>query len=149
MVRRTVLACLVVGLRLGWAQDEAAVRAVIDHWRQAWELFDGSVLNGDYTDDADWLNAFGVKQKGNAAIVEFVSAVVKRPGVQDRHTTWSEPRVRFLRPDVAVAFRDYQTTGMKRPDGQDMPLRRTHAMWVLTKDGGRWKIASHVIADEQ
>ncbi|HXS94392.1 MAG TPA: SgcJ/EcaC family oxidoreductase [Candidatus Limnocylindrales bacterium] len=128
--------------------DEAAIRTIVNHWQQNWDRFDASVLQGDYADDADWLNAFGVRKKGGAEIVAYVAMVVKRPQNHERHTTWSEPRIRFVRPDVAIAYRDYQTGGNKAPDGRDLPDRRTHATWVLTKTGGKWLIVSHVISDE-
>ena len=80
--------------------------------------------------------------------MDFVSKVVKRPTVQGRHTTWSEPTVRFVRPDVALAYRDYSTVGHKDFSGKEMPERKTHSTWILTKDGGRWRIASHVISDD-
>jgi uncharacterized protein (TIGR02246 family) len=156
-----VLAWLVVATAIAGAQtgadksklgavpeDEAAVRAIVNHWQQSWDNFDASVLNGDYADDADWLNAFGIRLKGGAKIVEFVSRVVKRPNVQGRHTTWDEPTIRFIRPDVALAFRDYTTVGHKTPDGKEMPERKTHSTWVLTKDNSRWHIASQAIADD-
>jgi len=134
--------------QLGTGEDEAAIRAIVNHWQQSWENFDASILAGDYADDADWLNAFGVRIKGGAKIVEFVSKVVKRPTVQGRHTTWGEPTVRFVRPDVALAYRDYTTVGHKTLNDQEMPQRNTHSTWLLTKDGGRWHIASHVISDD-
>ena len=130
------------------AEDEAAVRAIVLHWQQSWEHFDASILQGDYADDADWLNAFGVRIKGGAKIVEFVSRVVKRPGVQGRQTTWDEPVIRFIRPDVAVAYRDFRTVGHKTLDGKEMPQRNTHSTWILTKDSGKWLIASQVISDD-
>jgi uncharacterized protein (TIGR02246 family) len=130
------------------ADNEAAVRAVVLHWQQSWENFDASVLQGDYTDDADWLNAFGVRIKGGAKIVEFVSRVVKRSNVQGRQTTWEEPVVRLVRPDVAVAYRDYKTVGHKTFDGTEMPLRTTHATWFLIKESGKWRITSQVISDD-
>ena len=130
------------------AEDETAVRAIVLHWQQSWEKFDASVLQGDYADDADWLNAFGVRIKGGAKIVEFVSKVVKRPGVQDRKTTWDEPVIRFIRQDVAVAYRDFRTVGHKTLDGKEMPQRNTHSTWILTKDNGKWLIASQVISDD-
>jgi uncharacterized protein (TIGR02246 family) len=135
-------------LQVGTAEDEATIRAIVNHWQQSWENFDASVLAGDYAEDADWLNAFGVRIKGGAKIVEFVSKVVKRPGVQGRHTTWGESTVRFVRPDVALASRDYTTVGHKTPNGQEMPERHTHSTWLLTKDGGKWRIASQVISDD-
>jgi uncharacterized protein (TIGR02246 family) len=129
-------------------EDEAAIRTIVNHWQQSWENFDASVLAEDYTEDADWLNAFGVRIKGGAKIVEFVSKVVKRATVQGRHTTWGEPTVRFVRPDVALASRDYTTVGHKTLNGQEMPQRNTHSTWLLTKDGARWRIASQVICDD-
>lgn len=132
----------------GTGEDEAAIRAIVNHWQQSWENFDASILAGDYADDADWLNAFGIRIKGGAKIVEFVSKVVKRPTVQGRYTTWAEPTVRFVRPDVALASRDYTTVGHKTLNGQEMPQRNTHSTWLLTKDGGRWRIASQVISDD-
>ena len=133
---------------LASAEDETAVRTIVLHWQQSWEHFDASVLQGDYADDADWLNAFGVRIKGGAKIVEFVSRVVKRPNVQGRQTTWDEPVIRFIRPDVAVAYRDFRTIGHKTLDGKEMPQRNTHSTWILTKDENRWRIASQVISDD-
>lgn len=135
-------------VQVGTAEDEAAIRAIVNHWQQSWENFDASVLAGDYADDADWLNAFGVRLKGSAKILDFVSTVVKRATVQGRHTTWGEPAVRFVRPDVALAYRDYTTVGHQALNGQEMPQRNTHSTWVLTKDGGKWRIASQVISDD-
>jgi len=132
----------------GTAEDEAAIRTIVNHWQQTWENHDASVLAGDYAEDADWQNAFGVRLKGGAEIVDFVSKVVKRPNAQGRQTTWGESTVRFVRPDVALAYRDYSTVGHKTPNGQEMPERKTHATWFLTKENGKWRIASHVICDD-
>lgn len=135
-------------VQLGTSEDEAAIRAIVNHWQQTWENHDTSVLAGDYAEDADWLNAFGVRLKGGAKIVTFVSTVVKRATVQGRHTTWGEPTVRFVLPDVALAYRDYSTVGHKTPNGQEMPERKTHSTWFMTKKGGKWRIDSHVICDD-
>jgi uncharacterized protein (TIGR02246 family) len=135
-------------IQVGTADDEAAIRAIVNHWQQTWENHDASVLAGDYAEDADWQNAFGVRLKGAATIMDFVSKVVKRPTVQARQTTWGESTVRFLRSDVALAYRDYWTIGHKTPNGQEMPERKTHSTWFLTKDAGKWRIASHVICDD-
>lgn len=130
------------------SDDKAAIRTIVSHWQQSWENFDPSVLQGDYADDADWLNAFGVRIKGGAKIVDFVSMVMKRSTVQGRHTTWGEPSIRFVRPDVALAYRDYKTVGQRTADGVEMPERSTHSTWLLTKENGRWRITSQVISDD-
>ena len=133
---------------IGSAADKAAIQKIVNDWQQTWDRFDASMLQDDYTDDADWLNAFGVRLKGSQAILDFMSKVVKRPNVQDRHTTWNEPAIRFLRPDVALASRDYKTVGHRTLNGKEMPQRNTHSNWLLTKDAGKWHIASQVISDD-
>lgn len=130
------------------AQDETAIRAIVNHWQQAWSKFDASILEGDYADDADWSNAFGIRNKGSAKILAFMTAMFKRPAVQGRRTTWDEPRIRFVRSDVALVSRDYQTLGHKTLDGNEMPERKTHSTWLLTKDDGKWRIVSQIISDE-
>jgi uncharacterized protein (TIGR02246 family) len=130
------------------AGDAAAIVALVDHWRQTWDTFDAAALRDDYADDADWLNAFGTRLKGSSDILKFMATVVKRPNVKDRHTSWDEPKVRFVRADVAVATRDYTTTGHKALDGKEMPERHTHCMWVVTKQNGAWRIVSQMISDD-
>lgn len=134
--------------QIGSAEDDAAIRDIVSHWQRNWDKFDASVLKEDYAQDADWQNAFGVRKKGSAEILAFVGGVVKRPQNQDRHTTWGTPQVRFVRPDIAIAYRDYQTGGNKAPDGSDLPERHTHSTWILAKDGGKWRIVSQVISDD-
>jgi uncharacterized protein (TIGR02246 family) len=134
--------------QVGTAEDETAIRAIVNHWQQAWGKFDASILEGDYADDAEWTNAFGVRNEGSAKILAFIAVVFKRPNVQGRRTTWNEARVRFVRSDVALAYRDYQTLGHRTPDGKEMPQRNTHSTRLLTKDGGKWRIASQVISDD-
>jgi uncharacterized protein (TIGR02246 family) len=132
----------------GSSPDEAAVRAIVNHWQQHWEKLDAALLDGDYAPDAELLNAFGVRLKGSENILSFMAQVVKRPNMQGRQTTWDAPSIRFLRTDVAIASRDYRTRNHPTLNGQQMPERHTHCTWVLTKDDGKWRIASQIISDD-
>jgi uncharacterized protein (TIGR02246 family) len=144
----TVLAAAAPQIGAPPPADAAAIRAIVDHWRQTWDTFDASSLSNDYADDADWLNAFGNRLKGRADILAFMQTVVKRPNVKGRQTTWQEPKIRFIRPDVAVATRDYTTVGHKTVAGQEIPERHTHGLWVLAKQDGGWRIVSQMISDD-
>lgn len=129
--------------------DEAAIRVIVGHWQQTWDNFNASFLDGDYAEDADWMNAFGAKEKGATKILLYMAEAVKRPSLAGRHTVWDEPQVRFVRPDVAIVHRDYQTVGQKTLDGREMPQRDTHSTWVLSKENGKWLIVSQVISDDK
>lgn len=128
--------------------EVAAIRSVVEHWRQTWDGFDASPLKNDYADDADWLNAFGIRLHGRAEILKFMADVVQRPTVKARHTVWEEPRIRLVRADVALATRDYRTVGHKTPDGKEMPERHTHSTWLLIKNASHWQIVNQVISDD-
>ena len=49
--------------------------------------------------------------------------------------------VRHLQPDVAVADGTYEITGIKGPDGEDLPATKGLWMNVNMKVGGKWYIA--------
>jgi uncharacterized protein (TIGR02246 family) len=133
----------------GSAEDETAIKTIVKHWQEAWDQFNSQLLAGDYADDADWMNAYGEKSKGAANIVGRMARLFARPHVQGRRTTWHEPRIRFIRPDVAIAYADYETVGQKTGDGKEVPRRNTHSTWVLTEERAKWQIVSQVIMDNK
>jgi hypothetical protein len=78
LFRLSTLVFVSVALAVGQATsqaaeqaDEAAIRAIVSHWQQAWDNFNASVLDGDYAEDADWINAFGAKEKGATKIMLY------------------------------------------------------------------------------
>jgi len=127
--------------------DEAAIRAIAEHWEQAWQRFDASVLANDYAADADFMDAFGNRQKGSEAIANAMTRQLASPQVRQRQTTWKTPVVRFVRNDVAIVYQDYETVGQTTPTGEAVPKRDTRSVRVLTKDGGQWRIVTHYIMD--
>jgi uncharacterized protein (TIGR02246 family) len=104
---------------------------------------------GDYADDADWMNAYGSKQRGAANIVAGMARLFTTSDVKERRTTWHEPRIRFIRADVAIVYADYETVGQKTRDGKEVPQRNTHSTWIMAKEKGKWEIASQVIMDNK
>lgn len=47
-------------------------------------------------------------------------------------------RIRFLRPDVALAHELHEMNGMLTEDGQRMPPHRELGIRVLVKEQGKW-----------
>ena len=86
--------------------------------------------------------------QGSSKILAYMAGMVERPNVRGRQTTWDEPKIRFVRSDVALAYRDFRTVGHRTLDGKEMPQRNTHAAWFLIKDGGKRRISSQEIYDD-
>jgi uncharacterized protein (TIGR02246 family) len=127
------------------AKDEAAIRQVIGHWDKMWHGGDVREVTNDYTDDAEWMNAFGTYRKGGSAILSFFAPF----GKMNRNTTVTELRIRYVRPDVAAVWESYETVDQRTAGGAVYPPRKTHSLRILTKTDGRWLIISHLIMDEK
>jgi ketosteroid isomerase-like protein len=54
------------------AADQAAILTTLGALSAAFEHRDAEVLEGAYSDDADWVNAFGTVKKGGPAIVAYL-----------------------------------------------------------------------------
>jgi uncharacterized protein (TIGR02246 family) len=48
--------------------------------------------------------------------------------------------IRFLTPEIAEVDNDWEVTGLKNPDGSDIPLRKGIHAWIMTKQNGHWLI---------
>jgi uncharacterized protein (TIGR02246 family) len=133
----------------GRAEDEAAIRRILANWDRGWDGFDARLAAMDYADDADWLNAFGRKKKGRAELQQFLAELFVRPDMKAARFTTTSVSIRFIRPDVAVAYTDFVGVGQKTLSGKEMGKRVGHQIRVLSKEGGKWVIVSHQIMDER
>jgi hypothetical protein len=78
----------------------------------------------DYSTDADWTNAFGLRRKGKAEIFEFLSKIYRSPTMRPRKSTLSKTTLRFLNGDAAVASSYRETVGQKTHSGSDTRRER-------------------------
>jgi uncharacterized protein (TIGR02246 family) len=94
-------------------------------------------LASEFTPDADFVNAYGMWRKGRAEIEarqrERMGTVLK-----EAKMTLLDLRVRFIRPDVAIAHQTHELSRMLSPDGQSMAPHRERSIRVLVKDHGIW-----------
>jgi uncharacterized protein (TIGR02246 family) len=155
---RTVIAtlsALVLGAAMTSAQRKASsapsdnqlVEKAIENWNEAWAKKDSKLAAQDYSEDADWTNAFGMKKKGRAEIQQFLSEVFSLPFVMAGQSRTAEQSVKLIKPDVALVITRVERVGQRTPSGDELPTRQTTHLRVLLKSGGEWKIASHLISD--
>ena len=130
--------------------DIAGVRAMVAQ-RTAGRLKRDAVLAAaKFADDAVWMNAFGRRVSGRAAIEQFFKELYTDVGFQaGTNVDESEPEITFLRPDVAVVHLFHRTQGQRARDGSLMSERRTHHTMVLTREPEGWRIRQEVVMDEK
>ena len=145
-----VAICFIAASTLAQPVDKRINRqvdSVIENWNQGWVKKDAKLATRDYTDDADWTNAFGMKKKGRAEIEKFLNEVFSLPFVMGGQSKTVEQTVRTIRTDVALVITRVERVGQRTPTGGDLGTRQTSHLRVLVKVGNEWKIISHLISD--
>lgn len=127
--------------------EQRAIEQVLENWNQGWQKKDASLAAQDYSDDADWTNAFGMRRKGRAEIQKFLTEVFSLPFVMAGESEVAEQSINFIKPDVVLVTTRVERSGQRTPAGEQLPTRQTSHLRVVVKSKGAWKIVSHLISD--
>ena len=129
-------------------EDRRAAMEVLERFDRGFFSCDAGQATADYADDAEWLNAFGVRKNGRVEIRAFLESVWASEHTHTYRVARSGQAIRFLCPDVAVAWGSWTGDDQRTRDGKLLPPRVGNDLRILTKRDGRWLIASHMIMDE-
>lgn len=121
--------------------DVDAIRELQRQQAEAWNRHDAAAYSKLFANDGDVVNVVGWWWKSPAEIrskLEDAFSFVFR----DSTLTITDVQVRFLQPTIAVAHVSWTLDGAKAPPGSPAPPRTGIQLQVLTKQSGRWLIAS-------
>lgn len=122
----------------GTAADEADIRKVMAQGADAFNRGDAASAAAVYASDADLVNVRGDHLQGKAAI-EAGLARAFSTRYKGARMTRGEVDIRFLRPDVALAY----VTNEIAVTGEGAPaVHRELGLRVFVKEGGAWRIAA-------
>ena len=131
----------------GQDPERAAIDALIETWNQGWRIQDAELAASGYAEDADWINAFGMRERGREAITAKLHEIFALPFVMNATSRVASQEARFIRPDVAIVITKVEREGQRTSSGEELGIRHTSHQRVLRKEGGRWRIVSHLISD--
>jgi uncharacterized protein (TIGR02246 family) len=123
----------------GSREDEEAIRHLIAAMDEAFNAHKPDV--SVFARDADFINVNGTWLKG-ASEIERGRRNAFETRLKNARTKSVDVRLRFIRPDVAIANVISETTGITASDGRELPAQRELNIRVLTKEGGRWLITA-------
>ncbi len=129
------------------AKDKKSIEQAIENWNVAWKTKNAKMAAQDYSDDADWTNAYGMKQKGRAEIEKILTEVFSLAFVMEGNSETIEQTIRFLKADLATVITRVERKGQKLPSGEVLPTRKTSHLRVFLKTNKKWQIVSHLISD--
>ena len=129
------------------APDQAEIERAIENWNAAWKIKDPKLAAQDYSDSADWTNAFGMSRVGRVEIEKLLTEVFALPFVMAGDSETVAQDIRFIKPDLALVITRVQRKGQRNPTGQEIGQRRTSHLRVFAQTDGHWQILSHLISD--
>jgi uncharacterized protein (TIGR02246 family) len=119
-------------------QDRAALDGIMSGLEKAWNAGDAAAYASHFTDDADFVNIFGLQAKGRTAIVDghhgIFTTVYK--GSVNRLTA---TQARMLSDDVALV---HMRAKLNVPAGPMAGTIEALPSAVLVRENGAWKIAA-------
>ena len=122
---------------------EAAITAVLEARRAAWNAGDLEGYRKLLTEDADVVSATGRRSAGRDAVIALSAQQKQQPSYGDATITATEVRtVRLVTPDVATVDATYRMTGVRIPDNSGARPVEGSILFVMVKRDGAWLIAS-------
>ena len=129
------------GAQQGSSEDEAAIRKVIVEMTDGFNSHDGKAAARMYTVDARFVSVRGDVMNGQVGIERGLSAILTTRAKSAAQQTM-DVKVRFIRPDVALANVTNELSGLVAPDGHVLPPHQELSLRVFVKDAGVWQVAA-------
>ena len=139
------LACtLVIGAtgaaNAGQARDEAAVRALGDVFAKAFVQKNAELRASLFAEDGTFVTPQGDFLQGRVAMVKDFGPEARQAVNGTTQAAFSNYRVRFIKPDVAVVDAILAVRNVNGPDGTIIPLIPINFFYVAARHGDRWLI---------
>lgn len=124
------------------ATDRAAIQKVLDAHGTAWTKGDAVAAASVMTDAADWVSGGGEFYEGRTAIEAAHREWLSGSAKGTRHAHPGTPKIRFIRPDVAIVDGDSYAGGLRDEQGKELPPSFSRYTAVFVKNGGSWKVTA-------
>src|SRR3989442_8634583 len=123
----------------GEARDEAAIRALGDNFAKAFVEKNAELRASLFAEDGTFVTPVGDFLQGRAKMVkDFGSEAQAVNG--STQAAFSNYRVRFIKPDVAVVDAVLTLHSVNGPDGTVIPVIPVNFFYVAARHGDRWLI---------
>ena len=139
------LACaLVIGAtgsaNAGDARDEAAVRALGDNFAKAFIQKNAELRASLFAEDGTFVTPVGDFLQGRVAMVKDFGPEAQQAVNATTQAAFSNYRIRFIKPDIAVADALLTVCNVNGPDGATIPLIPINFFIVAVRHGDQWLI---------
>ena len=123
----------------GQARDEAVVRALGDSFAEAFVQKNAEVRASLFAEDGTFVTPQGDFLQGRVAMAKDFGAEAQAVNGSTQ-AAFSNYRIRFAKPDVAVADALLTLHNVNGPDGQMIPAIPVNFFYVAVRHGDHWLI---------
>ena len=118
-------------------EDEAAIRQAVAIMTTAFNTRDDKATASVTTADADFVTVRGNWSKSSA---DYIAARRARlaTALKNASIRVLDIKIRFLKPDVALAHVTHEIRGMLDGDGKEMPPHSELSLRVFVREHGKW-----------
>ena len=140
----TLLMCTLVMAATGSAraantQDQAAVRALGDGFAKAFVQKNADLRASQFAEDGTFVTPQGDLLQGRVAMVKDFGTEAQAVNASTQ-AAFSNYRIRFVKPDVAVADALLTLHNVNGPNGQVIPTIPVNFFFVAVHQGDHWLI---------
>jgi len=122
------------------AEDESAVRALVNEFANTWNRHDMNAMHELDTEDVEWINVVGHHWRGKGPVYKGHTAIHKGMSAKTSMSVeWAT--VHSIAPTVAVAVATMHFLPSLDPLYSWMPAAKTRGSFTMVKRDGMWKIA--------
>ena len=139
------LACTLVIAATGSAstaepRDEAAVRALGDTFAKAFLQKNAELRASLFAENGTFVTPVGNFLQGRAAMVKDFGPEAQQAVTATTQAAFSNYRIRFIKPDIAVADALLTVRNVNGPDGTIIPVIPINFFFVAARHGDKWLI---------
>jgi uncharacterized protein (TIGR02246 family) len=137
------------GLSALATRDQEAITRTLTSLLAGFRERDADKLTDVYSDDADWVNAFGSVKQGRQEILTYLRGLFADANF-NAGTLKAPPQssIRVLTNEVVLVSTHLLIKGQKLLDGRVIDERDNHSVHVLQRQGdGTWPVVSEMYMD--
>ena len=122
-------------------EDRNSIHKVVDHFTTAWNQHEGKGSADYYSEDADFVNIFGMTFSGKK---EIESRHVKIHETFLKGTVFAviDLKIREIKPDVAIVQVYWIVNGIQKPGAQSKETMKGVFTHAFIKHNDQWEITS-------
>jgi len=123
------------------SKEEEAIHTLFNEFVSAWNTHNPRAMSMAYSEEGDVINPFGRVAKGRSEIERLFKDEQSGP-LKDSRLSLRPENIRLLSPEIALTDHAFEITGVRDPQGKDVPTMRGHLTEVLKKSGDMWLVVA-------